>query len=316
MNRWLLSGCILLVLLLAALYVFIPSEIEVRKVVPVKCNVEAAARVLADSDRWNVWWPGGGGPERSAEGHPVWIYGKGDYAVLQRFWRSAAVEIGDAGYRTPSMLTLVPHRGIDSCFMEWSFQRRASWNPVRRLRDYWAARSIHAEMGVILDGLRNYLETDSLLYGVGITKGRVRDTLVAEITRKEPVYPTTATVYSIVDRLQDFVKGYGGKVVGPPIMNATEDTDGYLMHVAVPVDHRAAVRDGIVFHYIPITALFLTAEIHGGEWTVRQEVKQLDYYMSDHQKVAVAVPFLQLVTDRRVEPDTSKWVSRLYVPFF
>lgn len=316
MNRWLLSGCILLVLLLAALYVFIPSEIEVRKVVPVKCNVEAAARVLADSDRWNVWWPGGGGPERSPEGHPVWAYGKGNYAVSQRFLRGAAVAIDDNGLQSPSMITLVPHSGIDSCVLEWSFQRHAAWNPVQRLRDYWTARAIHADMGVILGGLRNYLETDSLLYGAGITKSRVRDTLVAEITQNEAVYPTNATIYSIVDRLQDFVKGYGGKVVGPPIMNVTVATDGYLLHVAVPVDRKDVARDGIVFHVIPAAALFFKVEIHGGDSTVRREVRQMDYYMSDHQKVSVAVPFLTLVTDRRAEPDTSKWVTQLYVPFF
>ena len=316
MNRWLLSGCILLVLLLAALYVFIPSEIEVRKVVPVKCNVEAAARVLADSDRWNVWWPGGGGPERSAEGHPVWGYRAGRYAVSQRFLRGAAVEIDAEGSRIPSTITLVPHRGGDSCFVEWSLQMTSSGNPWRRLRNYWAARALHKDMGVILGGLRNYLETDSLLYGFPITQKRPPDTLVVETIRKEPVYPSTATLYSMVDQLRQFVDGYGGKVVGPPMMNATEDSGFYRLHVALPVNRPSIARDGIVFHYIPGMSMVFVAEIHGGEWTVRQATRQMDNYFSDHQKTVVAIPFLSLVTDRRAEPDTSKWVTLLYAPFY
>ena len=333
MNRWLLSGFILIVLLLAALYLFIPSEIEVSKVVPVKCNVEAAARVLADTDRWNVWWPGGGpdrsqgvgeadrgqgggGPERSPDGHPVWVYGQEKYAVSQRLWRSAAVEIDADGRGTPSVLALFPHAGIDSCLVQWSFTRHAGWNPIRRWKEYWAARTIFTDMGSVLGGLRNYLENDRLLYGLEIRKSRVPDTLVAETARKERAYPSTAVVYSAVQQLEQFVKGYGGKVVGYPMMNVTEDS-GYLLRVALPVDREAAPRDGILFHKLPgRMALFLEADIHGGEWSVRQAVRQMDYYISDHQKTVMAIPFLSLVTDRRAEPDTSKWVTRLDVPFF
>jgi hypothetical protein len=334
MNRWLLYSCIVIVLLFAALYLFIPARIEVRKVVPVKCNVAAAARVLADTDRWNRWWPGGGGPERrvpdsglgpdayggepyrSADGHPVYAYGNVGYAVSQRLLRSAAMEIDEDGRRTPSMLIAVPHRGIDSCFLQWSFDRNAGWNPIARLKDYWDARRIHADMGVILDGLRHYLETDSLLYGFPITPSRVYDTLVAETGRKLAAYPATGDIYSVVQQLEDFVKGYGARVVGHPIMNIKQDSGKWLLRVAVPVDRRGVERNGVIFHYMPKMALFLQADVHGGEWSVRHGLQQMEYYISDHQKTRMAIPFLSLLTDRRAEPDTAKWVTRIDYPFF
>jgi hypothetical protein len=316
MNRWLLSVCIVVVLLLAAFYLFVPSEIVVSRVVPVKGNVEAAARLLADTSHWDVWWPNAGAPDRSSEGHPVWAYGKGRYAVSQRFLRSAAVEIDDDGWQIPSMLALFPHSGIDSCLMEWSFKQHSGWNPIRRLKDYMAARKLYDDMGAILGGLRNYLETDSLLYGFNIKQSRIRDTLVAETSRKEAKYPSIADIYSVVEQLQHFVNGYGGRVTGNPMMNVTEDSGVYLLRVALPVDREAIFRDGVVFHQLPATALYLEAEIHGGEWASRNGMRQMDYYISDHQKMLMAIPFLSLVTDRRTEPDTSKWVTRLYVPFF
>jgi hypothetical protein len=36
--------------------------------------------------------------------------------------------------------------------------------------------------------------------------------------------------------------------------------------------------------------------------------------VQDHQRVAPAIPFQSLVTDRTKQPDTSKWVTRLYWP--
>jgi hypothetical protein len=316
MKRWLLSVVIIVVLGFCALYIFIPSEIEVGKVVGVKGNVDAANRVLTDTTRWSAWWPGGGGQERSPDGHPVLTCGKTKYVVTQRFLRSAAVEIDAGQWRLPTMLVAIPHRGIDSCILQWSFQRHTGWNPIQRLKDYWTARRIHGEMGEILGGLRNYLETDSLLYGFAIRKARVSDTVVAETSRKLAAYPSTADVYSVVEELEDYVKEYGGSVVGYPMMNVTHDSGVYLLRVAVPVDRPSAAVGGVVFHLLPAQALFLEADVRGGEWAVRQGLRQMDYYLSDRQKVLMAIPFSSLITDRRAEPDTSKWVTRIDVPFF
>lgn len=171
-------------------------------------------------------------------------------------------------------------------------------------------------MGVILDGLRHYLETDSLLYGFPITPSRVSDTLVVETGRKEAAYPATADIYSVVQQLEGFVKGYGGKVVGHPIMNVTHDSGRYLLRVAIPVDRRGGAESGFLYRYMPKMALFLQADVHGGEWSVRHGLQQMENYISDHQKTRMAIPFLSLITDRRVEPDTLKWVTRIDYPFF
>ena len=316
MNRWLLSVVVILAVSVCALYVFIPGTLEVSKVIPVKGNVDAANRVLADTTRWSAWWPGGGGQGSNPDGHPVLTYGNTKYVVMQRFLRSAAVEIDADGLVLPSMLVAAPHRGIDSTFLTWSFRRQTSSNPLERLKDYWAARRIHAEMGDILAGLRNYLETDSLLYGLSIRKERVKDTLVAETTRKLIAYPSTTDIYSVVQVLENFVKGYGGSVIGYPMVNVTPDSGAYTVRVAVPVDRQTFDKGDIVFHNLPGRALFLDADVHGGEWSVREGLRQMGYYLSDRQRKLMAIPFTSLITDRRVQPDTSKWVTRIYFPFF
>lgn len=58
----------------------------------------------------------------------------------------------------------------------------------------------------------------------------------------------------------------------------------------------------------------LVAEVRGGDAGVREGMRQLEDYVSDHGMVSPAIPFVSLVTDRRQEPDSSRWVSRLYYP--
>jgi hypothetical protein len=171
-------------------------------------------------------------------------------------------------------------------------------------------------MGDILAGLRNYLETDSLLYGFSIRTDRVQDTTVAETSRKFPGYPSTTDIYSLLQELKVFVGGYGGKIMNYPMMNVTQDSGVYLLRVAVPVDRPGVARNGVVFHELPARALFLMADIHGGSWAVREGLRQMSVYLADQQKVLMAIPFVSLITDRLAEPDTTKWVSRINVPFF
>ena len=58
----------------------------------------------------------------------------------------------------------------------------------------------------------------------------------------------------------------------------------------------------------------LMAEVCGGDWTVSQAIGQLQLFIKDYRMESVAPSFETLVTDRSKEPDTTKWVTRIYFP--
>jgi len=60
----------------------------------------------------------------------------------------------------------------------------------------------------------------------------------------------------------------------------------------------------------------LVGEVKGGVKTITQQEKELAFYVTDHNKMSPAISFQSLVTNRLQEPDTSKWVTRLYYPVF
>jgi hypothetical protein len=42
----------------------------------------------------------------------------------------------------------------------------------------------------------------------------------------------------------------------------------------------------------------------------------MQQYFADYKRVAMAIPFEYLVTDRETETDTTKWVTRIYAPVY
>jgi hypothetical protein len=59
---------------------------------------------------------------------------------------------------------------------------------------------------------------------------------------------------------------------------------------------------------------FMATEVKGGTYSVDEAIKQLQLYISDYGKVQMAKGFQVLETDRMQEPDTSKWLTKIYIP--
>ncbi|MEI8058912.1 MAG: hypothetical protein WCG67_02045, partial [Ferruginibacter sp.] len=62
--------------------------------------------------------------------------------------------------------------------------------------------------------------------------------------------------------------------------------------------------------------VILMGEVKGGLHTITTGEKEMSNYVTDHRKYTPAIPYQSLVTDRLNEPDTSKWITRLYFPIF
>ena len=60
----------------------------------------------------------------------------------------------------------------------------------------------------------------------------------------------------------------------------------------------------------------LVAEVKGGAYTADEALRQLTMYMDDNHLVSPAIPFQSLVTERSKEPDTTKWITKIYFPVF
>jgi hypothetical protein len=91
------------------------------------------------------------------------------------------------------------------------------------------------------------------------------------------------------------------------------DSVHYQTMVAIPVNKPLPGRGPILAKRM-VPGNILVAEVRGGTAAVEEGFRQLDAYVSEHRTRPPGLPFQSLVTDRRTEPDTSKWITRLYYP--
>jgi hypothetical protein len=58
----------------------------------------------------------------------------------------------------------------------------------------------------------------------------------------------------------------------------------------------------------------LSGEVIGGPQEIDAATKQFELYIHDYQRTIIAIPFQMLITDRTKEPDSTKWITRIYYP--
>jgi hypothetical protein len=168
------ASCILLVLVIAAIYFFIPSALKSTVLVPVKCNVFGADRVLGDTGQWARWWP------ENAKGPGGLEYDGMNYQAVKRLMRSVEISIDDKDSTISGMLAVFAAPHIDSCYLQLQFDQRVSLNPLKRIKQYTEAQHLKADIGIILDSFRTYLESMQNVYGLTMVEESTPGSLVEQ----------------------------------------------------------------------------------------------------------------------------------------
>jgi effector-binding domain-containing protein len=133
------------------------------------------------------------------------------------------------------------------------------------------------------------------------------------ITKK---YPSQQEYYNLIKKLQDYIATNGASPANYPMLNIAEiDSNNFVTTVAIPVNKVLPDTGPIVFKKM-FPGNILTAEVKGGVHAIEEGFRQLNHYVSDYQLVLPAIPFQSLITDRLVEADTSKWMTKLYYPIY
>jgi hypothetical protein len=310
MNRWLVAALALIAVSIASVYLLIPSHLVVTKIELLNCNRDAADRVLQDTAGWVRWWPG---TER--KGRQL-LYRGAEFRMSQRLNKGAEILIDYQGREVPSVLNIFSLIRRDSSFIQWQFSCESGWDPLRRIGQYRRAKKLKEDMGVIMDSLRHFAGNTENVYGIAIEEASTNDSFLVETSRKVKGYPGTAVIYGVVHRLESFAARRGGTRTGFPMLNVDPEADGeYEMKVAIPVDLHLTDSGDVVFRKL-VRGSYLESNVSGGPGAVNAALGRIGNYIADYRRTVMAIPFFSLVTDRTAEPDSAKWVTRIYYPIY
>lgn len=309
MKRWLAGTLFFIVLVISVIWFVIPSTYHLLISLPVHTRYNAASRVINNNQYWQRWWPG------IVLSDSMFEYKQLRFTTGPIQINGAIVQIEKGEDRINGTITAI-FKDQDSTAIQFQSKIPLSSNPVSRLLLFMKARSIKKDMYEFMGAMQQKFETTQAIYGIDISKQRVTDSSLIAVRKSFTGMPITKDIYQMIESADNYIRQQGGTVVNPPMLNIyTEDSLHYEAMVALPVN-----KD------LPATATFmlkkmvlgniLMAEVTGDVHAVNKAQQELNNFVQDLQKVAPAIPYQSLVTNRLTKPDSSKWVTRLYYPVF
>jgi hypothetical protein len=311
MKKWITWLLIIITLTILIIYIFIPSKIVISEVISSNTPASAEFRFVSQKGRWEKWWRDENGKAHNK--NEPFTYNGVIFRLTRLGFNVAGIEIEKDGITIESEMQLLsPKR--DTTWTIWRCEMPESNNPFSRVKQYKKAIELRRNMNAVLINLKTYLSNPLNVYEMAIFRTSFRDTIMLSTLFSSTSYPSTEDIYRYFDIVKKNIQNQKGQVTGYPMMNVQQlKSDSFETQVALPTD-RILRGDGKIFYRKMIPGNFLCAIVKGGTSAVNESMNQLQFFLKDNNKIQMAIPFQQLVTDRISEPDSSKWITRVYLP--
>lgn len=305
----------LILLSTCCIYIFIPGQINISKVEQVESSDRIIANYLNNSSKRQQWWPGNLSKKSTTKDSIKFQLNGYEYQFKPGSLSSTNVRIIKEDLKTNGVITWEA-LAKSTYKITWRTAFHASNNPIKRLLQYQQARQIKHEMNLILPNFLTFIVNSKNIYGFNIERLMVKDTILATSTMLSRSYPETDKIYSLINEVKAYAIKNGSRPVNVPMLNVSKDPYGaYNIMVALPIDKNIKPGNFVtVNHMVP--GNILVTEIRGGQGKIAEGFLQIKNYIHDFKLASPAMPFESLVTDRTKEPDTAKWVTKIYYPIF
>jgi hypothetical protein len=309
MKKWVLALSLLLLALIASIYVFIPGSQPFNYKIAISSAENSVSRMILDKEKWAKWWPG------KKEGDHVYSYKDYHYNISRIFLNSFTVVVFHNSDSVQGMVQILPSE-TDSTQLLWTSQFNFSANPFTRLAQYRRFSGIKSNIQALLDTTKLFLEKKENIYGMQIVQQKVTDSSLISLKKVFTHYPSTGEIYEMILALKKYIAVKGGTEANYPMLNVYQDGPGYFeTMVAIPTQ-KDLPSEGLFRLKKMVLGNILMAEVKGGRDKIIKGEQELTNYVHDYRKTSPAIPYQSLVTDRSLEPDSTRWVTRLYYPVF
>ncbi len=303
-------------LCLASIYIFIPQQIIVSEVEDVESSERIISEYLNSGKNRRDWWPSVGQTADTIAGDSsVFEYAGYKFDFKNPAYNFNEVLISNNSLKINSIITWdLSHENLFR--IRWRASIPASYNPVTRISQYIQAHKLKAQMASIMDRLLTFIVNSKNVYGINFERHIVKDTILATSNTLSANYPKTSEVYQRINSVKKYLQERDAKQVNPPMLNVSKNEQGvYQTLIAVPINKVIQPGPGILINRM-VPGNILVAEIKGGPRTIAEGFNQMNVYLKDFKLISPALPFESLITDRLAEPDTSKWITKIYYPIF
>lgn len=309
MKKFIWGLLITAAVLLLADYLFIPNFVTLKSEAGINVTQPGLHRMLLENSSVRKWWPG------QATDSGTYLYNNNQFTISNNNISLLPVKINTTKKNILSSLYIISHK-TDSVQVNWVATVATSYNPVKRFLLWRQAKSLETDMDVVLQRLQQFYNKPENIYGLTVEKAFVADSILITTGTFSNGYPDTKFIYSLINKLRNYAATKTAKTAGYPMLNIeTADSITYNVRVALPLN-KVIPGNGNDIGEKRMLGMgnILVAEVKGGVVIATEALKQITTYARDYQRVPPAIPFFSLITDRTAEPDSSKWITKVYCP--
>ena len=306
MKKILIGLILTIALVLAAVYLFIPSKIKIEASVSLNAALPGVLRTLENDSNWKRWWPG----------ETPFAYNEQSYFVRGNIFNVFDIDIYTDKDTFNSQIKLVFVK-TNTMTILWNAEQVNSHNPFKRIAQLRQAKETEKNMKVILQSLEAFLHKKENIYGFHIQETVVKDSALISTRRKFDHYPDAQEINDMIQSLKKYIGLNNAIERNLPMLNVIRrDSSHYEAMTAIPVDRALPETNEFAPKFLLKGGYILEAQIQGGPFTIENGLKELENFRADYKLNSPAIPYQLLVTDRTKEADTTKWITRLYYPVF
>lgn len=314
MRKWMIAILIAGIVLTAAAYILIPGTIVKQQSIEVNIARSAISRLLIENNGWDKTWLKDG-KVAGNNSLPTVSYGGYSYSVTDLTFSSLLLQVGQGKDSIANSELNIIMLTKDSVNLDWRLSMTTSKNPFKRFSQYRQAIQIAADMKVMLQKMNDYFSSIPNVYGIDIRREAVVDSTLLSTYDSVKGYPSTSFIYQMIGQLRQYATSNGASITGNPMLNIfTRDSIHYLTKVALPVSKKLPSNGRMAYKWMLPGGNILVVDVTGGQTAIDQAFTQVEYFLKDYGRQAPAIPFVSLVTDRMQQPDSSKWITRIYYP--
>lgn len=307
MKKWraIITGLIVLILI----YFIIPGTTTIKETLDIDKSSQALYRNMKDFGNWKKWWP-----EATAQNEIKLPFNNSQYVLNDKAFNSFFIDIINKGTVIKSGLVLT-ELNKDSTQLEWAAQIPASINPITRLQNYFKSKTIRADIRSLLLKMQSFYSGTLNTYGIEIKREFVKDSLLIATHDSTAGYPSVEKIYSLLNTLRNYATSEQATITDSPMLNIySKDNKVFYTRVAYPLNKKLQSKDKIEYKWMLKGGNILTTEVKGGEGSLKKALHTMEEYMNDYNLKSPAIPFYSLISNRLIQKDSTKWITKIYYP--
>ncbi len=311
MKNLLLCFLLFVCVALAGVYLLIPSVIDVNNEISINVNRKGFYRKITDQNNWQHWWPH---KNDTFNVSMVYSYDGFQYKIVDKLITSIIILINKKPLQGTTALDIMPQQD-DSVRVVWHGKFLASANPFTRIKIFYECKRLQKDMNIILQEMKGFFSDPVNVYGYNIKQVPVLDSTLVSTYAISKGYPTEDLIYGLIGELKNYASSKSAVASGYPMLNiSTDDSISYFTRVALPVNKKLSDQGNISYRWMLGGGNILMTDVVGGPHAIAKAMIEMENYVDDHKRIAPAIPFQSLITDRSSMKDTAQWKTRIYWP--